>query len=339
MAANRWATKIQYGKESTRGTAVAATKVLFAAPMAIDPDRKPVYYKDGTGLRVNAHNSKIYQRMVRNTLRFDSQHPLYFQALPMLFSCGIKGNVTATETTGGQGDYLWSHTPTLNASNAPDALTIEGGDDTQAFECEYSMFERYKISGQVSQDGGDAPVTAEADFFGRQWSPVSFTGSLALTTPTYMNSKLSRLYIDTAWASVGSTEKTNILRAFDIEILSGVHPKSFGSANEYFDSFGESDYELMLTFDLEGNSDADAIWDAYLAQTFQVLRFVINGPQIGTGTTYAMTLDVGGTWEYATPVSSEDRGNNITKAMFRSKYDATGAKLFQLSETVNSNAI
>lgn len=39
---NRFFSKVQYGKESTRGTAVAATKILLGQVPAVGNDRKPV---------------------------------------------------------------------------------------------------------------------------------------------------------------------------------------------------------------------------------------------------------------------------------------------------------
>ena len=333
--------KLQWGKANpaAHGTAVAADTWLYAAPISIDPDRRPEYPQDMSGTRARAARSVIYEYLVRNTLKFDRDHPAYFQILPMLFSCGLKGNVTATETTGSQGDYLWTFTPSLTASNAPDSITLEAGDDVQAYETEYVMFERYKISGEAAQDGGAAPVMIDADFFGRQWSTASFTGSISLPTTEIMNAKLSQFYLDTAWASVGGTEKAATMRAFDIEIMTGVHPRFTGSGDRLFTAYGESYIDVMANYIFEGNAIADAIWDAMNAETLQVLRTTVTGSRIGTGTYHKLTIDIGGTWESVTPLGGEDRGNNLHLATFHGKYDPTGAKLLQLTVTTNVSAI
>lgn len=331
--------KIQWGLEATRGTPVAADTMLLAAPISIDPDRAPHYPQDVAGLRARTTRSHIYEYLVRNTLSFDADHPAYFQILPILFSLGLKGSVTPSEQTPSQSDYLWTFTPSLTASNAPQAGTLEVGDDVQAYEAEYMMFERYRIAGQVNQDGGNAPVTIEADFFARQWTATSFTGALSIPSTEIMNAKLAQFYLNTAWADVGTTEKTGLLREFSIEILTGVHPKFHGSSSKTFSTYGEGFIGFMANFVFEGNSDADAIWDTLNSQALQVARLKISGSQIGSGENHSLTIDLGGTWQRVVPMSSQDRGNNLHAAILQDKYDATGAKILQVAVSTNVSAI
>jgi len=333
--------KLQWGKETTKGTAVVADTYLYSAPIAVNPDRTPHRPTDlsGTRARSVAGRSYFYEYLVRNSLNFDADHPAYFQNLPMLFSCGLKGAITPSEVTPSQSDYLWTFTPSLTASNTPDSGTLEVGDDVQAYETEYVMFERYAISGEVSQDGGPAQVQIATDFFGRQWTATSFTGSIALPTVTPMNAALATIKRDTTWAGVGVTAVNSILRGFNVEILTGVHPKFHGSGQRYFNVHGESYVDVMATFTFEGNSDADAIWDLMNSQALSVLRLAITGPQIGTGTNHSLIIDIGGTWENVVPMGGEDRGNNLHTAILKGVYDATGAKLLQLTVTTNVAAI
>ena len=332
---SRFFSKVQYGKETTRGTAVAATKLLLGKVPAINSDRKPEFPVEDAGIRADAVRSVIHQYLYANTL--STEHG-YFQQLPALFGCGLKGNVTAAAVTDGGSDYLWAFTPSLTAANAPDSLTIELGDDVQAFETEYCMFERIRISGNVTQGMESSPVTVEADFFGRQLSPTTFTGSIALPSAEPINGKLSRFYLDTAWAGIGGTEKTNILRGFDIEILTGLHPVFTGSGNKYFNTHAEGLIMATANFTFEGNSDADAIFDAHQAGTFAAARLQINGAAIGTGTAHSLKIDIGGAWESVSPLSSEDRGDNLHTATLRGYYDATGAKLLDVAVVTNVNA-
>jgi hypothetical protein len=332
---SRFFSSVQYGKESVRGTAVAATKILYGKVPAINTDRKPVVPDEDIGIRAPGVRSVIHQYLYNNTL--STEHG-YFQQLPALFGCGLKGGVTASEQTSSQTDYLWTFTPSLTAANSPDSLTVELGDDVQFFETEHVMFERIRISGQVSQGMDTSPVNVEADFFGRQLTTTTKTGALSLTTAEPMNSKLARFYLDTTWAGVGGTEKTNILRGFDIEIITGVHPKFAGSANKYFDSYGEGIISATAQFTFEGNSDANAIMTAQQAKTFQVVRLAILGSQIGSGTTHSLKIDIGGVWETVSPLGGEDRADNLHTATLLNHYDATGAKSIQVFVTTNSNA-
>lgn len=331
--------KLQWGLEATRGTAVAADTMVLAAPMAINTDRKPFYPKDMVGIRARTTRSHIFEYMVRNALTFDAAHPAYFQILPMLFSCGLKGSVTPSEQTPAQADYLWTFTPSLTAANSPQTITLEGGDNVQAYEVEHVLFERFAISGEINQDGEASPVELTADFFGRQWTATTFTGSIAIPSTEIMNAKLAQLYLNVSWATIGNTEKTGLLRGFNVEILTGLHPKMTGSGNKYFDTYGEGFIDVLASFTFEGNSDADAIWDAFNAQTFQAIRLKISGAQIGTGVNHSLTLDIGGTWEEVIPMADVDKGNNLHTAVLHGKYDITGAKLLQVAVSTNVSAI
>lgn len=329
-------TKFQYGKEATRGTAVPATRMLLAERMPIKTDRKPTFIEDAIGVRADSYRTRIDEFFWQDTIKIPHG---YFQILPALFSCGVKGNISPAEATGGQGDYLWTFTPSLTAANDPDAITLELGDDIQAYEAEYVMFQRIKFSGKVAQSGEASPVAIEAEAFGRQLTPTTFTGGLSLPTVENMNAKLARLYFDTSWAGVGGTEKTGILRGFEGEILTGVHPKFMGAGAKYFTTHGEHVLAAMLTLDLEGGAVADGFWDDLRSQALAVARLKIEGAQIGTGTNHSLVYDIGGRWEDVTPQSEYVAGNTVYKGILKGQYDPTGAKLLQLAVTTNQSTI
>ncbi len=336
---NRFFSKVQYGKETVRGTAVAATKILLGQVPAVNSDRKPAFPNENVGVRADAIRSVVHQYLYTNTLSIEHG---YFQALPWFFGCGLKGAVVPSEQTPAQADYLWDFTPSMAMAvlNNPDSSTIELGDDTQAFEAEYAMFERIRIGWQVSQGLESSPVKLEADFFSRQLTPTTFTPALSLPAVEPMNGKLSRLYIDPTWAAIGATEKTNILRGADVEILTGVHPKDAGSGFKYFNEHGEGVIMVTANLTVEGLTAANAIMTAHLAdpQTFQAVRLKINGGQIGTGLPHSLTLDIGGVWESVSPLGSEDRGDNLHTAVLRGYLDPTGGKLLQVAVSTNTQA-
>lgn len=329
----------QYGKETTRGTAVAATRKFIGGQVSsISPDRKPRTVAENVGVRAEGMRKIVDQYLVKEALSIPEG---YFQALPVIFGCGLKGGVTPSEVTGGQADYLWDFTPSLafGVANSPDSITLEKGDDTQAFEAEYVMFERIKISGQVAQGAEAAPVSIESEFFGRVWTPTAFTGSIAIPAVAPMNAKLARLYLNTSWAAAGNTELANILRSFEIDILTGVHAAFSGSGAKTFNKHNEGVIGAMLTLTIEGNSDADAIFDAFHTdpQVLQVAKIAITGSQIGTGTNHALNVTIGGMWDEVVPLAEEDRGNNLHTCVLGGLYDATAAKMLEVKVTTDRN--
>lgn len=328
--------KMQFGKEGTRGDPVAADTLILGAEIGPVPvDRVPVFPDDALGVRARSSRALIYNYLVQETLKIEHG---YFDILPMLLSCGIKGNITAVEANGGESDYVWTFAPSMTATNAPDSVTLEVGDNVDAFEIEYLMFEKIKLSGVVAQGTESSPVTIEADYFGRQVTKTSFTGAITAPSVEPMNAKLSQLSIDATWANRGTTPVTSILRAWDLEIIGGLHPKFQGSALRTFDVFGEGFLDFMLTLTLEGSAAADDERDKWIAATAQAISIQVNGSQIGAGDTFNFTANLWGAYENVIPQSEEDRANNLHKAVFHGLYDITGATILELLTTVDVNA-
>lgn len=329
---------VQYGGEATtaKGTAVAATKIWPGqSSFKIGSDVKPTFITEQNNVRVNERRTVVYEKIYRNNLT--SSHTTFSQ-LVFPFSCGLKGSVVASPVTPAQQDYLWTFTPSLTATNGPESATIELSDDSQNWEVEYCMFDKISIAGSMDQEGGDAPVTLDAGFFGRQLTQSTKTGALSLATGEVMNAKLSRLYLDTAWAGVGSTELTNLLRSWQVEILTGLHPDFTGSATNTFNAHKEGILGVMATMTIEGGTTANSLLALQQAGTFRVMRLTVNGTQIGTGTTHSLVLDIGGYLESADPIASEDRGDNLSTFVLRGTYDVTGAKMLQCSVTTTASA-
>lgn len=326
---------IQYGGETTRGTAVAATKFWPGQMPKIGTDTKVNRIKEMTATRVSTRRSVAFQKLYRNSL---GAKQATFQQLLFPLSCGLKGSVTATETTPAQLDYKWVFTPSLTAANNPEAATIEMGDDVQCWETEYAMFDKISLAGTIDQDGGDAAVSVDAGFFSRQLTATTKTPAIALPSGEFMNAKLARLYLDTAWAGVGGTELANLLRGFQCEILTGLHPDSTGSANKTFNAHKEGEISAMMAFTIEAGSTANAILGYQQNTTFMVARLEIIGSQIGTGVNHKLTVDIGGTIDPVSSIDSEDRGDNLATFTINTDYNTTGAKALQVELITNTNA-
>jgi hypothetical protein len=326
---------VQWGLEGTPGTPVPSTRRLAAEVAGVPLDRvwTPVRYADGTRDEASEFRNDTY--LVNGSLNFPQG---YFQILPGIFQCMLDGTITPAEQTPGEGDYLWAVAPSFSAANAPDTMTLEMGDNVQFFEAEYAQFTRFLLSWQVPSDGSEAPVSIETDFFARQVTPVAVTASQTLHSGLQLiNGALARLYLDTAWAGLGGTEKS-ILRGGQIEIRALNHPKKMGSGVKYFTSVGEGLIGATVTLDIEGNSDADAIYDLYQAGTARALRLDFDGPQIGAGDSYKASFDFHGQFIEVVPLNEDRDGNNLHRAVFAIRKDSSGNRM-AINVTTNDDAI
>jgi len=328
--------KNQYGKETpaTHGTAVAATRI-FPGTVKMPKDRTPVKVRFLDGTRLPAHKKVINQILVDGiTLAMDQG---VFQGLPMLGSICLKGAVTASEVTTGQHDYLWDFTPSWTATNAPDSITLETGDNTQAYEVEYVMGRRLKFSGKLGDDGF---VSVECEAFGKQITPTTFTAAQALPGMELMVGNMTKIFIDAAWATLGSTEKTGILKEWSVELTIGTHPKFLAGGTKMMSTHGEGIIDAIATFTFEGNADADANFDLYQAGTEKAIRIAVTGSQIGTGTYHNLTIDMFGSFDEVIPLASEDNGNNLHTAIFSINSDRLATQhALGVKVTTDINAI
>lgn len=327
---------VQYGKESTRGTAVAATK-MFLGQANVPSDRTPFYTKYKNNSRIDASAGLIPQVFADGiTLDLSGDHPGYFQALPLLFSIGLKGNITATQTTSGQSDYLWTFDPSLTSTlNAPDAITLEVGDENQAFEMEYCMAKSIKIGGKL---GSNSYCDVSADCFARQVTPATLTPALTVPTVEPILANMVRIYLDSTWAGLGGTEITGHLTDFSWQLETGLQTRWRGNS-KLFASHYETGFAVKVNLTAEADAQSDLYYDYLQAQTAKFLRIKIDGAQIGTGTNYNLTLDTCVVPEQAIPLANEDAGLDLSTVVFRNLYDTVGSKSFKVLVTSNAATI
>ncbi len=319
--------KVQIGKESAlaHGTGVAATVLLPIKQKAMPIDRKVTPIDHDIGANVEVVDNLVQGRLVKDTLSWDQGA---FQLFPYLLSAFSKGGVTPVEQTTDQDDFLWDHEPALDSSdNEQDSFTIERGDNIQAYEHNYCMFERIKISSQVNQDGGENSVKIDADYFARENVASAFTGSLSPLALTYMNGKLSQVFLDTLWADLGDTELAGLLRSWDLEILSGLHPVFNGGSVETFGSHEQGVISFMLNLTLQRSALTETL-RAAVGQT-RAARLTITGPVINSGENHKLNFDLFGFIEDVVPLNSTDRTKspNLDTVVLHGQYDAVSGKM------------
>jgi len=331
--------KVQYGLESpsAHGTEVNATRIWLGSVDKVPDDHVPVFPLHNLAIRGRANEGEIYQWLVDGLTLNGPENGAYFQMLPFMFSLFFKGAVSASEQHPGQGDYKWTFTPSLTAVNNPDSATLEYGDNQQAYITKFLMGKRLVLGGVMGQNQA---VRASLECFGDKVEKTTFTAGLSKPSITPMAANQSKIYMDALWANKGTTQKTGLLRSWEVEFLNGGHPKFHGNGLT-FDAHGEGYLDFMLTLELEGNADAVALYDASKAnpKTPSAFEIKVPGPQIGTGDTHLLKLDLWGAPEYVTPMDSDADGDHLYKALIHGLYDPTGAAMLAVEVTTSWNAV
>lgn len=304
--------RVQIGAENpaAMGTAVAATRRFYG--MANVPvDREPTIPTYSIGQRAKGGQVQIGQ-LLADPLTLTLEQT-YFQTLPFYFGALLKGAQTGVEVTGGQADYLWGFTPSLTATDAIDSFTVEVGDDDQEFEIDYCVARSLNLAGTLGDNGA---VSSSLEMFGNEVVKSTFTGALAHFTPEPMFSNMSELWIDSTWATLGTTKKSALLKGWSIDILNGAHPKFLANGVKTFTSHGLGYVGFVASFTFEGGSDAELTYDYFAAGTPKAIRLKVSGSQIGTGAVHSMILDMYGAFTEVIPLDGDDNGNNLYTAVF-----------------------
>ncbi len=310
---------INFGQEATPGTAVAATARYRGMGMLKDEleltfPEETIGYLPGT--------DRSYIARLGGTIQLSA--PATFEEWPYVGNAGI-GLVAPTTDTGS--GYIWTHTPpvlTAIASTDLKTLTIEGGDNQENEEMEYSFVEDFEMSGKA----GEAWMLT-SNWRGRQVtvSTVTPTTDVAVPNVTDMLFSKSKLYIDLIGGTVGTTLKSNTFLEGSIKFTTGLQIVEAADGQLYFSFVKGTQPELVIsiTFEHDGTATAEKVF--WRAQTARLLQILIQGPALSSAGAYTYKtwkVSCAGKWESFDKLD-EINGNDVIKATFRARYNSTAA--------------
>lgn len=310
--------KIQIGKETTPGTAVAAT-ALWRGTGVLDDQREVTFVEEDVGYISGLDRTHVAKLLA--AIQMDST-PATFEQLPYLFNAGIKG--VAGSQDGAGTDYIYTYALPTTSKNTIYNYTIEGGDDQQAEEIEHAFVEELSLTGKP----GEA-LMMSANWLGRQASLASFTGSIAVPTVEDILFSMGKLWIDAIGGTIGTTLVSNTFLGMDLKLKTGWVPV-FGADGALYFSFAklvEPELTIQLTF--EHDSVGVARKADWRAQTARLFRVQFEGNTVGTpGTTYSkktLRLDFASKIEKVDPLGDID-GNDVYTVNLRPRYNSTAAQ-------------
>ena len=313
--------KIQVGKETTPGTAVAATAKYMGMMLTTNlDDRIIVQPKDERGSLAGTHRSYTPNYLWNGSL----QGNVTYEDLPYILRMALIGAVSPT--TVDTSARLWTYTPSLTAANVPDTNTLEMGDDTGEYEAEYVFATNLEISAAV-----DDALKFRADLVGRQLAASTFTGALADRTVEDALGAKTKLYMDDTGGTIGTTQKTLTLIDWTWRLPAHFVVKRHQDGNQYFSGYSEVKMEPELDLLVEYNSTLRTLRTKYTAETRQLVRLRTQGSLAGAATALReVTID--GAYKIVEMGSFDERaGADVVRMKLKGEYDATYAKLFEIS--------
>ena len=264
------ANKIQLGRETTAGTAVAATVIWRGPASDIENAQELLMVEENVGLLVPTNRSYVAQYGATITI---PETEATFEHIPHVFEGGIKAVSPA-----GTGPYTRSgYAPGTASANTLKTYTIESGNAIagDGNEMEYSFVESFTLSGKT----GEA-WKVESTWRGRQKTVAAMTGALSLAAVEEMLFGKTAFYIDATGGTVGTTQKTGILLEASLSVETGVQPVFAADGVLYFTTHKITPpaLEFTITMELENDSGVVAAERAFLAsQAVRLFQLTCTG--------------------------------------------------------------
>lgn len=242
-------TKIQIGRESTAGTAVAATSVWRGPFSMIEDMRERQIIEEQIGSFITA------ERSVDTLIAAGWTQPatnLTYEQVCHILEAGCK---TATPSgTGAVKTRVYNYPFSGTTVNTIKTYTIETGSATvsaDVYEMEMAFVEEYEFSGKY----GEA-WQMSSTWKGRQMSTSTFTSSLTAPTVNDCLFNHTLLYIDASGGTLGTTQKTGVLTAASIKVKTGLMQVPVGDGALYAADYKWTQPEITfsLTLELEDGS-------------------------------------------------------------------------------------
>lgn len=316
--------KLQAGIETTRGTAVAATRKVYAtANMTKDVALMAPMEDRGTFVR----NYRSVQGVTEAAMTAEAGAS--YEDLAWWFQLMLKGGVTGVVR--GITAYDYTFVPSGTTDDLKSA-TFEWGDETQAFQMPYGMVDSWSIEGTT----GDF-WKLNATLIGSDMAPITFTAALGDRIVEDVNMYLTKLAIGVPGA-VPSSYMTGRFISFKLSGNNGLARKYFADgAAPTIGGMGRAKRELTLELTFEGNAATITERGVWVTGTSRVARITALGSVIAGSTgSIQRTVDIvfPGRWQ-GFAVGDRDT-NTIFTAVMRNEYDATLA--YDISAVV-TNAV
>lgn len=311
---------IQLAKETTAGTTNGTATALWRGLGTIE-DKRVVSFPD-EDIGYLAKSDRTYIAKFEGGIVFDPV-PATFDQIGYLFAAGIQ-NITTGTADGAGTDKIYDYVMPTTQQQLPKTFTIQGGDDNQAEQMEYSFVDTITLTGNA----GEALMMG-ATWVGREVTNATKTAGIALPTVEDILFSKGSLYIDNAGGTIGATQVTQTLISMSLSIKTGITPVWTADGNLYFTFIKGVVPEVTLSLTYEHNASAVAEKTNWRNQTARLIQLKFLGNANTTaGTSYGnhtLVVNLAGKYETWSKIG-DNNGNDIVTATFRARYDATAAR-------------
>ena len=214
---------VQMGRESTAGTAVAATTIWRGPFGAPEDTRIRKIKEEDVGTLVAAELA--YDTRLGATLAMPSTE-LTFEQVTHLLEAGIM-----TATPSGAGPYTRAYSLPLSTARTIKTYTLEAGNvlaPADNMEIPYGFVSEMELSGKV-----DEAWMMSATWLGQQWSASTLTSALSVPAVEPALFGKTSFYVDDSGGTLGTTQISAMLLEATVKIETGIQFVPMGNGGLY----------------------------------------------------------------------------------------------------------
>lgn len=299
----------QAGLESVRGTGVAATRKLYGQ-LTPSYARPLVFYQSQSG----TYEPRRVPSYAREKPSFTYAEECSYEDLPWWAGLWLKGGVSASGDGGSPIAYLYAFTPSVSTDDLK-SMTLEFNESGNPYKSTQVM--PVSVTLRMDSDNDQEPCwMMDTNLIGRDWNTTSYTGAISDRTRESILARGTKLYIDDAGGTIGTTQKTGSLISCSITWQLNLYYKAFAEDTTYVaaNKVGRGPRLVDAQFTFEFDSDTEFAKYRSTSAAQRLIKLVQTGSQVHSGAPSAtqnkyMELYLPGYW------SSWSRGtrqNNLT---------------------------
>ena len=326
-------TLVQVGKESSAGTAVAATRrILTKSATYRHQQTQEMFEGQLSGVLSRAVTAPV---ITREHTQLEISTDLDFNQVLLPLLSGVKGGVTPS--TPGSGEArLWTFAPSQTAPSV-DSYTLEyvadDGSTKQQLEAPFGVTTSFEITGGV-----DALPQISYTMDARKSDQSTYTSGIALPTMTkaFASNLRWAVTIDDTWANVGNTTKSGQVYGFTWSQSAFVMPQYYLQNRDDHDFANVEPQTRTVTLSMELTLDTGGsnVYETELAKkasgSLRFIECVLQGQAFAApDASFAREVSLRGSFVHAddslAELGSDRDGNSVVSMNLVSQYDPTGA--------------
>lgn len=300
-------TRLNYGKETVRGTPVAPTRQFEAEMTGYFTEQIFPNLHRGENRGRRSEVTRVTQMGEEAALKVASVDGVAWDSLTWPIT-QLKGGLTGV---GAGADKTWTATPNMTSAagaNNPESFSVDAGDDVQNWRLQYVMMKSWELSAgrrDVTQFTADCFAQRAIKTVAAAVSPIS-------PTPAKIPGDLWTLKLASTFAGLpGAAVQTNLLLGWKLHVDTGLVWRSYQDGNLYGSQHVETTIGGTLELTVESTATTvSEFYDNWKSQAFRYARLKATGGALG-GSAYSAQFDCPFVLEDVAPIDKQEDGINI----------------------------